>query len=24
VFLLSHESAKRWGARWLPVTVYLD
>jgi 3D (Asp-Asp-Asp) domain-containing protein len=24
VFYLTHEQAKRWGARWLDVTVYLD
>lgn len=24
VFFLSHERAKRWGARWLDVTVYVD
>lgn len=24
VFFLSHERARRWGTKWLPVTVYLD
>ena len=24
VFFLSHAQAQRWGAKWLPVTVYLD
>jgi len=24
LFFLSHAQAKRWGARWLDVTVYLD